>query len=551
LNDPPEGFRVEPVYAVPNQSGYRYARQFTLRFLNCPDQTLLDDAVDVFNGDIFLGLDLQLQVIPQQAAFYAQLKRIGVQVYFVVYDLLPVQASQFFVPEANALFTGWLNAIAEADGLMCISRSTADDLMEWLGGSSLHRTRPLKIGWFHLGANVAESVPSVGVPEEAPELLQRLASQSTFLMVGTIEPRKGKTQTLHAFEKLWAKGINVNLVIVGKQGWMVEALIEEIRHHPENGKRLFWLSGISDEYLEKLYAASRCLISASSGEGFGLPLIEAADHKIPILARDLPVFREVAGANAYYFDGETPEALAEAVQAWIALDETGKAPQSGAIPRLTWKQSTKSLLDVLMNDTFYRHWTVDGSLRYRGNDHRLNTLVGKRAGRTMATTGKAGFLLFGPYAVLKAGTYRARLHLTLENCSCAGSYADVVIDHGQQVLGTAAVNGTVPGKELLEILFVLAVSCTDFEFRLWVTEQSDLVVSKVEIEPVRETVRAEVIINLDPSHSSTIPESNPLQPNASNDDGVSDPSVASKNVRQLKTTGRAKKGKRMRNLTGR
>jgi glycosyltransferase involved in cell wall biosynthesis len=161
LTDPPEGFRVEPVYALPDQPGYRYARQFTLRFLNCPEQALSDDAVDVFNGDLFLGLDLQLQVIPQQAEFYGHLKRIGVQVYFVVYDLLPVQASHFFIPEANALFTGWLNAVSEADGLMCISRSTADDLLEWLGGSSLRRSRPLKIGWFHLGANVAESVPSV------------------------------------------------------------------------------------------------------------------------------------------------------------------------------------------------------------------------------------------------------------------------------------------------------------------------------------------------------------------------------------------------------
>jgi len=40
----------------------------------------------------------------------------------------------------------------------------------------------------------------------------------------------------------------------------------------ENRKRLFWLEGISDEYLEKVYAASSCLIAASEGEGFGLPL---------------------------------------------------------------------------------------------------------------------------------------------------------------------------------------------------------------------------------------------------------------------------------------
>ena len=56
---------------------------------------------------------------------------------------------------------------------------------------------------------------------------------------------------------------------------------------------MLWLEGISDEYLDKVYAASTCLIAASEGEGFGLPLIEAAQHKLPIIARDIPVFREV------------------------------------------------------------------------------------------------------------------------------------------------------------------------------------------------------------------------------------------------------------------
>ena len=49
----------------------------------------------------------------------------------------------------------------------------------------------------------------------------------------------------------------------------------------------FRLQGISDEYLEQVYAASTCLIAASINEGFGLPLIEAARHGIPIVARDI------------------------------------------------------------------------------------------------------------------------------------------------------------------------------------------------------------------------------------------------------------------------
>jgi hypothetical protein len=66
-----------------------------------------------------------------------------------------------------------------------------------------------------------------------------------------------------------------------------------------------------------------------------------------------------------------------------------------------------------------------------------------------------------------------------------GSYADAVADKGQRILGTAAVNAMAPDDQFLEISFSLLTPCDDFEIRLWVTEQSDLTVSTVEIEPVR------------------------------------------------------------------
>jgi len=167
-------------------------------------------------------------------------------------------------------------------------------------------------------------------------------------MVGTIEPRKGHAQTLAAFELSWAEGMDTNLVIVGKQGWMVEKLVEKLRHHPELGRRLFWLEGISDEYLEKVYASCTCLIAASEGEGFGLPLIEAAQHKLPIIARDIPVFHEVAGEHAFYFKGKEPDDLAKAVQKWLELYRSGQHPKSDDMPWLTWNESASQLLDIII-----------------------------------------------------------------------------------------------------------------------------------------------------------------------------------------------------------
>ncbi len=97
-------------------------------------------------------------------------------------------------------------------------------------------------------------------------------------MVGTIEPRKGHAMVLSAFETLWAEGHDVNLVIVGRKGWLVDALCSRLAGHARLGRRLFWFESASDEYLDAIYANSSCLMAASEGEGFGLPLIEAAQR---------------------------------------------------------------------------------------------------------------------------------------------------------------------------------------------------------------------------------------------------------------------------------
>ena len=82
--------------------------------------------------------------------------------------------------------------------------------------------------------------------------------------------------------------------------------------------------------------------------GFGLPLIEAAQRGLSILARDIPVFREVAGTHASYFSGSRPDELALAVQGWLALAQQGAAPSSAGLSWLTWQQSTHALLQTVL-----------------------------------------------------------------------------------------------------------------------------------------------------------------------------------------------------------
>lgn len=334
LQNPPSGWLIEPVYSKPGMTGYHYAREFSDKLNGLSRSWHKDQPVQIWPGDVFCMLDLNHGALIENKELLSDWRRKGVKVWNVVYDLLPLQLPQFFPKEMESMHADWIRCLIQFDGALCISKAVAEDLMEWVRGERIPMPSNFRTEWFHLGADMLKNAPSRGVPEDADAILAALSQRPSVLMVGTVEPRKGHGQSLAAFEQLWKAGSEVNLVIVGKTGWHVEELTKRLRNHPQAGKRLFWLEGISDEFLDQIYEACDLLLAASEGEGFGLPLIEAAQKGIPLLVRDLPVFREVAGAAADYFANSTdPAAIVAALEKWLA--ERGK-PADDRIPNLTW-----------------------------------------------------------------------------------------------------------------------------------------------------------------------------------------------------------------------
>lgn len=344
--DTPVGYELCPIYF----DGFRYlhAKSFMATITNQPkkvQRTSFDEVAEFNQDDIYLGLDLNPGLTVKLESTYQHWRALGLQVYFVVYDILLVNRPDWAPEEAAVGLNHWLSVVSQVStGLLCISESVANEVSTWLEKNPSKRLTKPSVASFHLGADFENSAPSKGLPHDAEHTLKLLQHKTSFVTVGTLEPRKGHLQTLAAFEHLWHQQVDVNLVIVGKKGWMVDELAERFNSHVELGKRLFWLDGISDEYLERIYKASACLVSASEGEGFGLPLIEAAKQGIPILARDLPVFREVAGDHAFYFQGLSAEDLACAIVAWRKLHQSNQVPDSKHIPILTWAQSTQQLI---------------------------------------------------------------------------------------------------------------------------------------------------------------------------------------------------------------
>lgn len=355
IDCPPPGFRIEPIYIDGQQ--YRYARQWTAKALNLPCWVLPDDPVEYAAGDIYAAIDWVPDRLPDVEGWLSEFRLAGGRVTVGVHDLLPFDLPQHFPDFMPNVTRRWFEtALRVADQFVCVSRTVADTVVKYATALMPEKERRrIAIDYFHNAADIASSVPTRGTPDDGEAILSALNARPTFLMVGTVEPRKGHVQVLQGFERLWRDGVDANLVVVGKSGWMMDDLVARLERHVERDQRLFWLPGISDEFLERLYAGSSALIAASEGEGFGLPLIEGARHKLPLIVRDIAVFREVAGDHAFYFSGELPRSISDAVRDWLILNANGSAPRSDDMPFRTWRESTQQFVQCLLANDHYTY----------------------------------------------------------------------------------------------------------------------------------------------------------------------------------------------------
>lgn len=344
------GYEIKPVYAVKEEMGYVYAHEYMINSLGIDDGLGKDMPIDYSSRDIFLGIALQVDVIPFQMPFLRLMHRHGVRIAFVVHDILAVQYPMYCHEEIVHAMPKWLQCIGEFDELISVSKATMNYTNAWMDKNGPKRAFPIKYSWFHLGSDIENSIPTTGVPKTAESILRKIKLKTSFLMVSTIEPRKGHRQTLSAFEELWGKGLDINLVIVGKVGWYMDDFIKQLKTHRENDKHLFWLEGISDEYLNLVYEASSAVLMASEGEGFGLAIVEGARHKRPLILRDIPVFRELAGEHAFYFSGLEAKDLSTAIELWIESRDKDNLPVVDGIECLTWDQSAEMLLQRLIEE---------------------------------------------------------------------------------------------------------------------------------------------------------------------------------------------------------
>ena len=137
------------------------------------------------------------------------------------------------------------------------------------------------------------------------------------------------------------------LYIVGKQNHVFSqqnGLDEELPN-------VRFLGRVSDENLRQLYNQAVCFIFPSIYEGFGLPLLEAMTCGCPVLASDIPVFREVCGDAAIYFDPYDETSIRDSIERFLKMDDNGKKRLQVLgyenAQRFSWEKSAQHIISII------------------------------------------------------------------------------------------------------------------------------------------------------------------------------------------------------------
>ncbi|OUS09150.1 hypothetical protein A9Q96_00280 [Rhodobacterales bacterium 52_120_T64] len=257
-------------------------------------------------------------------------KKQGATIVCMIYDIIAITHSRLYIPALSQAFTWHCDRmVIYSDNILTISNFSKSEILQAYPFLLAQNVQVIR-----LGADFSEST----------KCQEPSRNSKQFLTVGTVEIRKRHEIILKAFELLWGRGVDVHWTIIGKRGWRTEQLIENIEKSPELGRRLHWLQNADDEELRSNYLTCNSTIIASEVEGYGLPIIEALMLKSGVIASDIPVFREVGGDQAIYFDLNDPEALALKIE--MLSKDINTVPRPDIQPS-SWREAAQDVLDAL------------------------------------------------------------------------------------------------------------------------------------------------------------------------------------------------------------
>lgn len=187
---------------------------------------------------------------------------------------------------------------------------------------------------------------------EKNDLMKKYGLDRPFILsVGTLQPRKNYVRLIEAFSLVAKKHPDLDLVIVGKKGWLYEEILAAPQKWGITDKVKF-LDFVPDSDLSRLYGQAQVFVLVSLYEGFGLPVAEAMKEKCPVVVGNNSSLPEVAGNAGIYVDPENTDEIASGLLKAISerrLKAGQKRIEVGLehIKKFTWENAARQTLEVL------------------------------------------------------------------------------------------------------------------------------------------------------------------------------------------------------------
>jgi glycosyltransferase involved in cell wall biosynthesis len=232
-----------------------------------------------------------------------------------LHDLIPLSFPEYSRPqEAERHARRLSTAIELAESFAVNSADTRDSLIEYAEAHGLQSppimVAPLGIEPLFQAAPAAADLPPY------------------FVTVGTIEPRKNHLLLLHLWRKLGAEHKQPpKLLVVGRRGWENENIVDVLERSHSVRAHVLETNDLPDDTLGMVIAGARALLFPSFAEGYGLPLVESLTLGTPVIASDLPVFREVGQGVPDFLDPLDGRAWGEAILDYARPDSARRAAQ--------------------------------------------------------------------------------------------------------------------------------------------------------------------------------------------------------------------------------
>jgi glycosyltransferase involved in cell wall biosynthesis len=224
--------------------------------------------------------------LPKPQLFHWLGKRRDVTSVFFIHDLLPLEFPEYFAPAHIAEHRRAIEIFARhGRGAIVNTSAVAQQIRAFLHNGGRPDIPVL-----------VRPIPPDPIFAAARGADPELRDVPYFVVCGTIEPRKNHLLLLHVWRELsrqWRER-TPKLLVIGRRGWENENVVDLLDRSHEIHAHVIEIDGLPSTDMARLFASARALLMPSFAEGYGLPIVEARAAGTPVIAADIPPFREAA-----------------------------------------------------------------------------------------------------------------------------------------------------------------------------------------------------------------------------------------------------------------